>query len=105
MLSSLDNDLDELVIELVGEPCETKDTDDFHNLKYGERCLTCKTYEQLDVVKSKLQKHIEIENLRSRIDLLIGFRRRDFVSDDFYENSVLDRITELEKKLKQLEEK
>ena len=35
------------------------------------------------------------ERIEAQLEILRGFRRRDFVRDDFYEAAVIDRITQL----------
>jgi hypothetical protein len=49
--------------------------------------------------KAALKHLIEQETIKAERHILRGFRRRDFVSGDFYEHAIIDRLAALEQKL------
>lgn len=48
--------------------------------------------EELQQIKSLIASELERTSKEAQLSILRGFRRRDFVRDDFYESAVLDRI-------------
>jgi hypothetical protein len=49
--------------------------------------------------EAAIQHLIEQETVKAERHILRGFRRRDFVSGDFYEHAIIDRLAALEQKL------
>lgn len=51
-------------------------------------------------VKSAIQAHLQEAIVAAQLEILMGFRRRDFVREDMYEAAVIKRIAELQAELK-----
>lgn len=65
--------------------------------------LDCKsgsenTYPRNDLV-SIAKKAIKQEIIKGQLQILYGFRRRDFALEVFYEQAILERIAELQSQL------
>jgi hypothetical protein len=66
------------------------------------REMACDIHETMDdcpvkEAAAKLQQLL----VEAQLHILRGFRRRDFVRDDFYEHAIIDRIAQLTAKEKE----
>lgn len=67
----------------------------FHAL-YKNHHLLDDTFIRIDQAKKDLNKWRDEAVINAQLELLMGFRRRDFVDENMYQVAVLDRIAKLQ---------
>lgn len=63
-LPNSSKELRDVLVEMVGEPCKTKDTEDFPELKDGNgRCLNCRVWEAYASHQAAIEREARLDEL------------------------------------------